>query len=46
MDSVISKLCYGVEILQRNYRKMTILYGHFPTISFVKLHGNKFGATT
>ena len=38
MDNVISELCYGGEILQRNYRKMTILYGHFHTISFVKLH--------
>ena len=39
MDSVISELCYGREILQRNYRKMSILYGHFPIITFVKLHG-------
>ena len=35
MDSVISESCYTGTILQRNYRKMTILWS-FPYNSFVK----------
>ena len=31
MDDVISELSYKGNILQRNYRKMTI-HGHFPII--------------
>ena len=40
MDLVISESCYKGTILQRNYRKMTILWS-FSYNSFVKFHGNK-----
>ena len=46
MDHVISELCYKGTILQRNYRKMTILWS-FSYKFFVNLHGKmKLGATT
>ena len=39
MDPVICELCYTETILQRNYRKMTILWS-FSYNSFVKkIHG-------
>ena len=40
MDCVISEPCYKGAILQRNYRKMTILWS-FSYNSFVKVHGKK-----
>ena len=43
MDHVISELCYKGTILQRNYRKMTIVWSFFYT-SFVKFHGKIFGS--
>ena len=43
MDHVIFELCYNETILQRNYRKMTILWS-FSNNSFVKFHGNNFGS--
>ena len=45
VDCVISELCYKGTILQRNYRKMTILWS-FSCNSFVKFQGKKMGATT
>ena len=40
MDCVISELCCKATILQRNYRKITILWS-FSYNSFVKLHSVK-----
>ena len=40
MDRVISELCYKGTTLQKNYRKMTILWS-FSYNFFVKFHGNK-----
>ena len=40
IKSVISELCFEWTILQRNYRKMTILWS-FSYNSFVKFHGKK-----
>ena len=37
MDHVISEMCYEGAILQRNHRKMTILWS-FSSNSFVKFH--------
>ena len=45
IDHVISELCYKGTILQKNYRKMTILWS-FSYNSFVKFCGKKIGATT
>ena len=45
MERVISRSCYEAKILQRNYRKMTML--SFSYSSFVKFHGEikkKLGA--
>ena len=39
MDTVISELCYRGKILQRNYKKMTILWS-FSYTSFVKFWVN------
>ena len=36
----VSELCYKGTILQRNYRKITILWS-FSCNSFVKFHGKK-----
>ena len=41
MDCVISEFCYKGIILQRNDRKITILW-LFSYTSFVKFHGKKF----
>ena len=41
MDHVISESCYKGMILQRNYRKMTILWS-FSYNPFVKFHGKIF----
>ena len=41
MDHVVSEPCYIGTILQRNYRKMTILWS-FSCNSFVKIQGKKF----
>ena len=38
MDHVISKSCYKGTILQRNYKKMTILWS-FSYNSLIKFHG-------
>ena len=38
LDSVISESCYKGTILQRNYRKMTILWS-FSYNTFLKFHG-------
>ena len=43
MDSVIREFGFKVTILQRNYRKMTIIWS-FSYNSFVKFHGKKFGS--
>ena len=43
MDNVISESCYKEIILQRNYRKMTILWS-FSYNSFVKFHGKIFSS--
>ena len=43
MDSVMSESYYKGTILQRNYRKMTILWS-FSYNSFIKFHGKKFGS--
>ena len=44
MDHVISERCYKVTILQRNYKKMTILWS-FSYYSYVKFHGKEiFGS--
>ena len=41
MHHVVSELCYNLNILQRNYRKMTFSYN---SLSFVKFHiKNKLG---
>ena len=40
IDCVISESCYNGTILQRNYRKMTILWS-FSYNSFVNFHGTK-----
>ena len=43
MDHVISEMCYKGTILQRNYRKMTILWSFFYSYfvnSMVKKHGS------
>ena len=40
MDLVISEPCYKGTILQRNYRKMTIIWS-FSYNSFVKFHVKK-----
>ena len=40
LDDVISELCYKATILQRNYRKMTILWS-FSYNSFVSIHCEK-----
>ena len=45
MDQVISELFYNGAIIQRNYRKMTILWS-FSYYSFVKFHSKKFGSHT
>ena len=42
MGHVISELCYRGTVLQRNYRKMNILWSFFYN-SFVKFHGKKIG---
>ena len=41
MDRVISELCYKGTILQRNYRKPTILWS-FSYDSFAKFHNKTF----
>ena len=43
MAHVISELCSKGIILQRNYRKMTILWS-FSYNYFVKFHGKRFGS--
>ena len=43
MDLIITELCYKGIILQKNYRKVTILRP-FSYNSFEKFHGNKFGS--
>ena len=45
IDQVRNELCYKGTILQRNYRKMTILWS-FSLDSFVEFHGNFFSAAT
>ena len=42
MDRVINEMYYKDTILQRNYRKMTILWS-FSYNSFVKFHCKKIG---
>ena len=43
INCVISKSCYKGTILQRNYRKMTVIWS-FSYNSFVKFHGKKIGS--
>ena len=43
INYVIGELCYKETILQRNYRKMTIVWS-FSYNSFVKFHGKKIGS--
>ena len=45
MNCVVSEPCYKWTILQRNYRKMTILWS-FSYNSYVIFYGKKLGATT
>ena len=42
MDHVLSESCYKGTILQRSYRKMTMLWS-FSYNSFVKFYGKRFG---
>ena len=41
MDHVLGEMCYKRIILQRSYKKMTILWP-FSYNSFVKFHGEKW----
>ena len=45
MDRVLSQPCYKGTILQRNYRKITIIWS-FSYNLFVKFHGEKMESTT